>query len=662
MEKKETSNMKYTAFDVETTGFRKYEGDQIFSYVITDWNGNSDVRRIKWTPGTLEFQQDPNFIYLQEYWADTSIAKIMHNAKCDYGFCLANGIHIPSNTEFHDTMLMSQMLQNLAASHALDSLSEAIYKYQAPNDNDIAKEAKKLAKAYLKENPDSRIGLSGYQFVDEEQMNIYQVADGERTMLLYKCFAPKLFASPEMWKDYLNELDLLIATIEEEEHGITVDIRQSKKLQHYLRTELDIVKEKSLEIIGRDVNFNSSDQVARLLTEDLGLKIEHTTSKGKASAAKNVLMDLRDEHPLIDMILKHRAFDKGITMVESYLDLMDPKTQRIHANIKTNQAVTGRQSCSEPNLQNVSREASLRTAYSVPARRCFRADEGHVLFLVDYAGIEFRLIVAESGEDEFIDVMKRGDDVHDVASSCLYNDNWKLMELLMKSPTGVKKPEWYLHEEKRLYAGNPGKYENDFYSLAKTIRKNARDGAKNYEFGISYGGGFGAITASLIGLTDKEKREGHQRFCKRWPRVAYFTPNIIKQIRENGYITTSFGRRLYVRRSEAYAGSNYLIQGSAAGILKRAQVRIREYSRFEVNNTIRPLVPIHDELIIKYPRSLLSQSNYILSDISHLMTFHPEIRVPLEVEWKMTTSNWASAKPFKVEKPQDWKFASDITI
>ena len=98
--------MIYTAFDVETTGFRKYEGDQIFSYVITDWDGKSEVRRIEWTPGTLDFQKDPNFIYLQEYWSDTSIAKLMHNAKFDYGFCLANGIVIPSNTEFHDTMLM----------------------------------------------------------------------------------------------------------------------------------------------------------------------------------------------------------------------------------------------------------------------------------------------------------------------------------------------------------------------------------------------------------------------------------------------------------------------------------------------------------------------------------------------------------------------------
>ena len=654
--------MIYTAFDVETTGFRKYEGDQIFSYVITDWDGKSEVRRIEWTPGTLDFQKDPNFIYLQEYWSDTSIAKIMHNAKFDYGFCLANGIVIPSNTEFHDTMLMSQMLQNLASSHSLASLAEAIYRYRAPNDDLISKQAKKLSKQYVSENPGARIGLSGYQFIDHETMKTYQLADGERAMLLYKCFAPKLFVLPEMWKDYLNELDLLIATIEEEDHGITVDMYQSNKLQRYLKTELDTVKENSLKMLGRSVNFNSSPQVADGITKDLGLRIDSTTATGKVSAAKHVLMELRDKHPLIDMILKHRAFDKGLTMIDSYLELMDPKTKRIHANIKTNQAVTGRQSCSEPNLQNVSREASLRTAYSVPARRCFCTDPGHVLFLVDYSGIEFRLIVAESGEEEYIEVMKNNGDVHDTASSCLYGEHWDLMELLIHSPEGVKKPDWYLHEEKRLYKGNPGKYENDFQSLAKAIRKNARDGSKNFEFGIAYGGGFAAITASLLGLSDREKQEGYQRFCRRWPRVAYFTPNIIAEIRENGFVTTSFGRRLYVRRSEAYAGSNYLVQGTAAGILKRAQVRIREYSRFEHDNSIRPLVPIHDELIIKYPRTLLSRANYILSDISHLMTFHPEINVPLEVDWKLTTTNWAAAKPYMIHKPHDWSYTTNSAL
>ena len=657
--------MKYVAFDTETTGMKKYEGDQIFAYSLTDWNGETAVHRIPWTPGSLDFRRHDNYLRLQDFWHDTSIAKIMHNAKFDLAFCRANGIIIPSNTEFHDTMIMSQMLQNLAASHALDALAEMIFKYRAPADDEVAKEASKHRRKYLKEHPNARIGLSFYQFVNEQLMTRYQIADGDRTQLLYQCFAPKLHRDPRMWADYLNELDLIISTIHEEEHGILIDVRQSKKLVDFLSSELKIIQKESKELIGKDVNFNSSKQVVDMLTE-LGVKLEKTNAKGDSfSAAKDVLIDIRDEHPIVNKILKFRAYDKGITMIESYLDLMNPADNLVHANIKTNHAVTGRQSCSEPNLQNVTKELSINTVYGIPARRCFRAEPEHVIFLVDYAGIELRLIVSESGEEEFIEAMKRGDDVHGMAASCLYGDNWNEALYMIDNPTS-KKPEWMKPLVTEIIAkdvakGNQPRHHEDV-SIFKQIKKNMRDGAKNFEFGIAYGGGYAAITHSLVGLVENQKRTGHSAFCKRWPKIAYFTPNIIKMVQAQGFLTTSYGRKLYVKRSQAYTGSNYIIQGSAAGILKRGQNRIDEYCRFEHDNRIRQMVPIHDELIIKYPRDLLAQRDYILSDIAHLMTFQPEIKVPLEVEWKMTTTNWAAAKPFHLDRPSDWEFAPHVQL
>lgn len=654
-----TVEKKYIAFDTETTGFRKHEGDQIFSYVLTDWSGKSSIHRIPWTPNSLDFQRHDNFLYLQEFWNDTSIVKIMHNAKFDAGFCIANGIVIPDDTEMHDTMLMSQFLQNLSASHALDYLAELIYKYRAPIDKQVDIAARALQRAYKKENPNARIGLSCYQFVAESLMEPYQIADGERTQLLYKCFAPKLFSQPAMWNDYLNEIALILPTARMEACGILIDERQSKLLKDKLARDLSYITKTAKENIGRIVNFNSSEQVVEFMTKDLGLKITKTTTKGKPSASKDVLLGFKDEHDIIDMILKYRAYGKGITAIDSYLELMDPKTKLIHANIKTNHAVTGRQSCSEPNLQNVSKEVSMKTVYAIPARRCFRSTPGFVQFLVDYAGIELRLIVSESGEQEFIDAMSDGKDVHDMASGCLYGDNWEEVNYLMKNPSS-KLPSWigaYISDiiAKDRAKGGHVRAHND-PSIFKQIRKTMRDGAKQFEFGVAYGGGYDAVTHDLLGLDNSQRRDGYKRFEKRWPKIFNFTPNIIRQVRENGYITTAFGRKLYVRKSQAYTGSNYLIQGTAQGILKRGQVRIDTYAKHELDYLIQPQVPIHDELIISYSRELLPYKELICPDIAFMMCHHPEIKVPLEVEWKMTTSNWAAARSIHIETAPGWSF------
>lgn len=653
------SEKKYVAFDTETTGFKKYEGDQIFSFSLTDWDGKSFVHRIPWTPYSLDFRRHDNFLRLQDFWSDTSIVKIMHNAKFDAGFCIANGIEIPDDTEIHDTMILSQFLQNLSTSHALDYLADLIYKYRAPIDKQVEAAAKAAKRKYLKENPDARIGLSGYQFVEEALMTPYQIADGERTILLYKCFAPKLFSQPAMWADYLNEIELIFATIQMESTGILIDERQSMQLKTKLATDLEIITSTALKEIGREINFNSTEQVAEFLTDDLGLKIEKTTASGKVSASKDVLLEFKNEHPIVDMILKYRAYAKGITAIDSYLELMDQNTKLIHANIKTNHAVTGRQSCSEPNLQNVSKEVSMKTVYAIPARRCFRTDPGFVQFLVDYAGIELRLIVSESGEEEFIQAMKEGKDVHDMASHCLYGDNWEEVNYLMKNPDS-KLPSWigsYISDiiAKDKAKGGHVRAHND-PSVFKQIRKTMRDGAKQFEFGVAYGGGYDAVTHDLLGLSSSQRRDGYNRFGKRWPKIFYFTPNIIRQVREHGFITTAFGRKLYVRRSQAYTGSNYLIQGTAQGILKRGQNRIEQYSKHEMDRLVQPQVPIHDELIIKYARELLPYKEIICPDIAFMMCHHPEIKVPLEVEWKMTTSNWAAAKAIHIETAPGWSF------
>ena len=442
-----------------------------------------------------------------------------------------------------------------------------------------------------------------------------------------------------MWGDYLNEMHLIKTSIRMEEFGILTDTRQANKLVKFLTKEISENRAEMLKMAGKEVNYNSPKQVSELVYDELGYKCRHFTKGGGRGVPKEMLLFHREKesHPIFDKILKERAYTKSLSMIASYLEMMNPVTKRMHPNLRTNQARTGRQSCSDPNLQNVSKEISVNTVYGVPARNCFRCDPKHVLFFIDYAGIEFRLIVDDAGEDEFIEVMANNGDVHDTASAELYAENWDLIEQLVSSPAGVAIPDWINSIPKE-------DYKDDF----KILRYQMRAGAKNYEFGVSYGGAFAAITKDLIGLNAKEKREGNKRFAKRWPKIHGFTKDRIIQVKKIGYVTTAFGRKLYVERGKEYIAANYVIQGTAAGILKRAQNRVDDWSYYEVQDKIRNVVTVHDELVLSYPREFLPKNDIYLPKIANLMTSFPEIKVPLEVEFEMSHTNWSNVQEIKV--------------
>jgi DNA polymerase-1 len=234
--------------------------------------------------------------------------------------------------------------------------------------------------------------------------------------------------------------------------------------------------------------------------------------------------------------------------------------------------------------------------------------------LVDYAGIEMRLIVDRAEEEVLIQALRDGVDIHQMMSAVWYGD--------------------WVRPAMRWSSADPA------------LRKTLRGAGKNANFAKPYGAAAEKI-ATTLGLTLEETMPGLKEFCKRWPRVAYFTNISAKKVVDNGHIRTAFHRRLNVQRDTAYAGANYDIQGTAAGILKRAQVRIGQYLRKNCSE-VRMILPIHDELIFSFPRKLLPYREEILRNISSIMTTMPEIRVPLEVEWKSTTTTWDAARELKL--------------
>lgn len=626
----------YCGFDLETTGFKKYEGDTIFAYVITHWNGESNVYRLD---GDVH-EYNNNWQILQDFFNDTTIGKIAHNYIFELSWLRSQGIHVPEETEWHDTMIQSQMLNNVRKSHKLEWLARAVFNYPDSIDAVVKRLASKHATAYKKKNKGARLNLSGYHLVDHKIMTEYQIADGERTVLLHMHFIKELMKDKPLYADYLHEIELVKTSVRMMEAGIKLDYGQINTIEKSLERKLRINRTKLRKITKKNINFNSSQELSKFIQNDLGIKLSKKTAKGAVSVDKEVITDFKDRgvHPIFDIVLVERAYLKGLSMLKSYRELVTPQTGMIHPNLRTNKAVTGRQACSEPNLQNIAKEMSSRTLYGVPARKGFRANPGDALFLLDYAGIEFRLIVGACGEEEFIEIMHKGGDVHDTASAKLYGENWDEINQLMESPNGVSIPRWL--QKLELYNKNGASF--------KQVRKNMREGSKVFEFGIAYGGGYDKITAQLMGLNNKQKKFGDRAFRDAWPKITNFTNDKIKEIKKIGYITTAFGRKLRTPPGLAYTASNYNVQGDAAGILKRAETRIDGYCLYELDNKVKQRITVHDEIILSYPRSLWSKKEIILPEIYRCMTEHPEIKVPLEVEAKMTFTNWAAAKDFKL--------------
>lgn len=613
-------NLGFTAcvYDCETTGLSA-QRHKMFSFCIGHEDGTVERWRLDGKDG-----KDPkkSWARLREFWADTSIQKVAHNWKFDRSFLVKAGIEIPEGTVCHDTMIISQLLRNLAPSHALDNLIWELCP-GVPEVNEwkaLDKKVHDIAKAKRGRNKD----YSGYDQVPVHLMDKYMEADGIRCMLLFLTLFPDLRADEALFNDYLNEIELISVTQRLEFFGIMIDKPNCEKLIAHLRDEVDRVLADLHVLTGEFINLNKPDAVIRLLYKRMELPIIRFTDSGKPSVDKDTLLELREmfpeNGPTLDLVIKHRSYAKGITTVQDYIDraAWDPRGL-IYPTIKTNHAKTGRESGENPNMQNVSKEGALKNPFPVPARRCFRALPGHVLYLADYSGIEMRLIVDAAGEEELIALIAQNGDPHALAASLFFGPD---------APEGMRWAE-----------------------ADKAQKKILRSAAKNASFALAYGGGLAKIATTLM-MTVEQAKPGFTAYCERFPKVAHFTQNTIAEARKNGFITTAFGRKLYVPKDAIYSASNYKIQGTAAGILKRAQVRVDKYLREVWNDRIRIVIPIHDEIIYSFPRALFPQRAEILKEISRLMTTHAEIKVPLDTEWKMTTYTWDRAKEFSLSELQ----------
>lgn len=399
------------------------------------------------------------------------------------------------------------------------------------------------------------------------------------------------------------ELPLVEVLAAMEQNGVYVNRAHLAEKTEEVAGRLQKIEASIYEMAGHDFNLNSPKQLGVVLFEELGLPVRKKTKTGYSTNAE-VLESLRLEHPIIEQILAYRLWSK---LKSTYLDgiagLIRTDTGRVHTNFNQTVTATGRLSSSDPNLQNI----PVRTEEGRMIRALFEPGEGYdCLLSADYSQIELRLLAHMSGDENFIDAFKRGQDIHARTAAEVFG-----------IPLDEVTPELRRH-------------------------------AKAVNFGIVYGiSDFGL--ARNLHISRKEAGDYISRYFTRYPGVRAFMDKVVAEAHETGYVTTMFGRRRELpaiksrnfnqRMLAERMAMNTPIQGTAADVIKLAMIAAYRKLR-EAGVKSRILLQVHDELVLEVKESELETVQAILHEaMEHVVSL--SVPLSIDVHWGR---NWAEAK------------------
>lgn len=365
-------------------------------------------------------------------------------------------------------------------------------------------------------------------------------------------------------KKLLNEIEIPLSNVlaRMENLGFAVDKQGIEDFGKMLKENIENLKSEIYNSVGREFNINSPKQLGVALFEDLALPCKKKTKSGYSTSA-DVLESLKNQHPVVSMVLKYRTLSKlNSTYCEGLLKVIGDDG-RIHSSFNQTETRTGRISSTEPNLQNI----PVRTELGREMRKFFTAREGWVLVDADYSQIELRVLADISGDKNMIDAFKNNQDIHAITASQVFN-----MPL-------------------------------DF------VTGEMRSRAKAVNFGIVYGIGAYSL-AKDIGVTNKEAKNYIESYLKHYSGIDKYMHDVVEKAKDTGYVETVFGRRRYLPELSASNGMtrafgervarNAPIQGTAADIIKIAMIKV-DKRLTEENLEARLVLQVHDELIVECP-------------------------------------------------------------
>ena len=477
-----------------------------------------------------------------------------------------------------DTMLESYVFNSTGSRHDMDSLALKYLGRQTTHYEEVAgKGAKQIS----------------FSQVSIEDASHYAAEDADITLQLHQHIWPRLQTAPAL-AAVLQEIEIPLIPVlaRMEQRGVLIDgdlltVQSTEMSKQILKLE-----QEAFDAAGQPFNLGSPKQLQQILFEKLGLPVIRKTPKGQPSTAEDVLQELAVDYELPSLVLEYRSLSKLKSTYTDKLPLqINPRTGRVHTSYHQAVAATGRLSSSDPNLQNI----PVRTPLGRRIREAFVAPEGCLVMACDYSQIELRIMAHLSGDKGLLKAFHDEIDVHQATASEVFDVPYD-------------------------------EVDSDHRRAAKAIN-----------FGLMYGmSAFGLARQLNIGRA--EAQAYMDTYFMRYPGVQQFMEDTREQARQQGYVETLFGRRLYLpdinasnmqrRQGAERAAINAPMQGTAADIIKRAMISVDDWLQKEKPDA-HLVMQVHDELVFEVKED---QLELLKQAVVSRMSGAAELDVPLIVD------------------------------
>ena len=514
------------------------------------------------------------------------LKKIGHNLKYDRNVLVNYNINLVGIK--HDSMLLSYVYDSTAIRHGLDNAAEKYLSHKTIHYEDVAgKGAKQIP----------------FADVDIDIAAEYACEDAVISLELYNYLWSKVSKDKNIVKVYSDiEMPLVPILSKIETNGVLIDSKALQKLSKDLDKELNEIESKCFKITNKEFNLNSPKQLQEILYDELKIPVSKKTPTGKPSTDEDTLQFLAQTNELPKLILEYRSLNKLKTGYTDKLPLQISKTSgRVHTSYQQAITSTGRLSSTDPNLQNI----PIKTSKGKKIRKTFIAQGEKRIFAADYSQIELRIMAHLSEDKNLLKAFKNKIDIHSFTASEIFAID------------------------------------------IENVSTDDRRAAKAINFGLIYGmSSFGL--SKQLGIPISAAKDYMDVYFERYPRIKSYMNQIKDFAKNNGYVETIYGRKLYLpeissknvqrRKYAERTAINAPVQGSAADIIKIAMIQIDQWLSNNKSDT-KMIMQVHDELVFEIP-----EKNAVadVENIIKIMKNCVSLNLPLEVNYGID-KNWGDA-------------------
>lgn len=581
---KKIESSALTAVDTETTSLDAFAAELV-GISLSVKPGEACYIPVAHRNGEMQLDRDLVLARMKPWLESNAHLKVGQNLKYDTHVFANYGIILKGVA--YDTLLESYVLESHLP-HNMDSLAERHLGVKTIRYEEVCGKG---------------VHQISFDQVDPKIATDYAAEDADITMRLHLELWPQIQANPGLLYIYEKvEMPAMRVLGIMERNGIRIDSALLAKQGQQVGKRLLEFEGEIHKLAGQPFNIQSPKQIAEILFGQLELPVIKKTPSGAPSTDEEVLQKLAEDYPLPARILDYRSLAKLMsTYIEKLPRMAYPKTGRVHTNFSQATAVTGRLASSDPNLQNI----PVRTEEGRRIREAFIPAESCKLLSADYSQIELRIMAHIAKDENLLAAFRDGKDVHQATAAEIF---------------GIPLDD--VSSEQRRYA-------------------------KVINFGLIYGmSAFGL--AGNLGIERSAAQNYIAKYFDRYPGVAQYMERTRLEARENGYVETVFGRRLWLpeikdsnrprRQGAERAAINAPMQGTAADLIKLAMIAVEDWLEKEQLKT-KMLLQVHDELVFDVP---LDEIDLLQAKLPDLMCHVAQLKVPLVVSIGIG-DNWEEA-------------------